>query len=62
MHMGLREMSPTTKEKLEVSPILIGKWGPEGKTWSSFPCIPRGITKVLMERKRHGIWIKEFRV
>ena len=43
------------KEKLDVSPILIEKWGPKEKTWSSFPCIPRGITRVLMERRKHGI-------
>lgn len=40
------------KEKLEVSPIFIEKWGPKEKTWSSFPYIPRGITRVLMERKK----------
>lgn len=42
----------TNKEELEVSPILIEKWGPKEKTWSSFPYISRGITMVLMERKK----------
>lgn len=43
------------KEKLEVSPILIEKWGPKEKTWSSFTYIPRRITRVLLEKKKHGI-------